>query len=528
MAIVKSPHPSVPLTDQTITERLFADLETRPDDAVLIDGPTGRAMTARAFMEGVAALAGGLAARGQGPGTVTALMAPNCPRFALAFHGILYAGGTVTTVNPTYKAEELNHQLSDSGATLLITIPAFLETAREGAKGTGVTEIVTIGPEDGWTSEPTGEGAEGTTALGALMGAPLAAQVPVDVVRDTAVLPYSSGTTGLPKGVMLSHRNMVVNVDQFLASGDVQRGETTIAFLPFFHIYGLNVLMNAYLAGGATLVTLPRFDLELFLTLVARHRTRQAYIAPPVALALAKHPLVDQYDVSCLETLFSAAAPLGRDVAEAVGGRIGCLATQGWGMTEIAPLGTVSSPRAHRPGSVGQACSDTEVRIVDPETGEDVVTGAEGELWIRGPQVMLGYLHRPDATAETVTEDGWLRSGDLASVDADGFVYIHDRLKELIKVKGFQVAPAEIEAVLLTHDDVVDVAVVGRHDDEAGERPVAHVVLREGAAPDAEALKAHVAAHLSSYKELAEVHFTHAIPKSASGKILRRMLRAHA
>src|SRR6056297_947558 len=181
MAIVTSPHPSVPLTEQSITERLFADLETRPGEEVLVDGPTGRAMTARGFMQAVAALAGGLVARGQGRGTVTALMAPNCPRFALAFHGILYAGGTVTTVNPTYKAEELHHQLSDSGATLLITIPAFLETAREGAKGTAVTEIVTIGAEDGWTTGPTGAEAEGTTALNALMGAPLEAQAQVDV-----------------------------------------------------------------------------------------------------------------------------------------------------------------------------------------------------------------------------------------------------------------------------------------------------------------------------------------------------------
>ena len=263
MTIITSRYAPVPLTGLSITERLFQGLEHRPGETVLIDGPTGRGVTAGALMEGIRRLAGGLTERGQGKGAVTALMAPNIPEYVTVFHGVAWAGGTITTINPTYTAEELRHQVNDSGATMLVTVAPFLDTARAGAEGTKVREIVVIGE------------AEGATPLSALMGTPIASQVPVDVERDVVVLPYSSGTTGLPKGVMLSHRNLVVNVDQALAAGDANPGDWTVAFLPFFHIYGLTVMMNMFLGGGANLVTLPRFDLELFLRLVQEHRARQ-------------------------------------------------------------------------------------------------------------------------------------------------------------------------------------------------------------------------------------------------------------
>ena len=516
MTIITSRYAPVPLTGLSITERLFQGLEHRPGDTVLIDGPSGRSVTAGALMEGIRRLAGGLTERGQGKGAVTGLMAPNIPEYVTVFHAVAWAGGTITTINPTYTAEELRHQLVDSGATMLITVAPFLETAKAGAEGTKVREIVVIGE------------AEGATPLADLMGAPIATQVPVDVERVVVVLPYSSGTTGLHMGVMLSHRNLVVNVDQALAAGDANPGDWTVAFLPFFHIYGLTVMMNMFLGGSANLVTLPRFDLELFLRLVQEHRARQLFIVPPVALALAKHPLVDQFDLSAVDLIFSGAAPLGGEVSEAAARRLGCAVVQGWGMTEISPIGLMSPNGAARPGSVGTAVPNTELRIVDPETGVDAAPGAEGELWVRGPQVMLGYLNRPDATAETIVEGGWLRTGDLATVDADGYVTIHDRLKELIKVKGFQVAPAELEAVLLTHADVTDCAVIGVPDEEAGERPFAHVVCRQGATLTEDAVKAHVLEHLSHYKALGGVRFVESVPKSASGKILRRLLRDEA
>lgn len=515
MTVYRSPHPPIALTGETITERLFRGLAGR-DEVVVIDGPSGRTMTAAQIEDGVRRLAGGLAARGVGPGTVVAIMAPNMPEYILAFHGPLFAGATVTTINPTYTAPEVRHQLNDSGATLLITIAPFLETARAGAAGTGVTDIAVIG------------GAEGAASLADWMGNPLPAQVPVDVETHTAALPYSSGTTGLPKGVMLTHRNLVVNVDQTAATLDAGPGDWTTAFLPFFHIYGQTVLMNMHLAIGAGIITMPRFDLEQFLRLVSTHRTRQVFCAPPVVVALAKHPMVDQFDLSSVERLFSGAAPLGGEVADAVGRRLGAAAVQGYGMTEMSPVSHAVPPGMTRTGSVGLTVPSTECRIVDPETGLDVPPGGEGELWVRGPQVMKGYHNNERATAATLTPDGWLKTGDLAAIDDEGYVYIRDRVKELIKVSGFQVAPAELEAELLSHPAVADCAVIGKPDEQAGEVPVAFVVLQKGAEADAAAIAGHLAGRLASYKQLRGVHFVDVIPKSPSGKILRRLLRDKA
>lgn len=500
-----SPYPPIPLTNESITERVFRGLKGDAGRVVLIDGPTGAEMTAGALEDGIRRLAGGLKARGIGKGDVVALMAPNSPEYVVVFHGIALAGATVTTINPSYTAPEVAHQLQDSAAVLLITVPALLATARAAAPD---MQMAVIGE------------AEGVAPLTELMGRPLAAQEPVDAARDTVVLPYSSGTTGLPKGVRLTHRNLVANVDQCLVVVGCNPGEWSVGFLPFFHIYGQTVLMNMHLAGGAGVVTLPRFDLELFLTLAARHRTPTMFIAPPVAVALAKHPLVESFDLSPVERFFSGAAPLSGDVADAAAARIGCLAVQGYGMTEMSPVSHATPRGQARKGSVGVTMPSTECRIV--VDGRDVGVGVAGELWVRGPQVMAGYHNRPEATAATLTEDGWLKTGDLAEVDADGYVFIRDRLKELIKVKGFQVAPAEVEAALLTSPMVKDAAVRGVPDDEAGEVPVAFIVPAEGA--EEAAIRAHLAGQLASYKLPRSITFIEAIPKSASGKILRRML----
>jgi acyl-CoA synthetase (AMP-forming)/AMP-acid ligase II len=503
--IHQSPFPPITLTGESITECIFRGLGGDPDRVVLIDGPTGAAMTAGALQDGIRRLAGGLKERGIGKGAVVALMGPNSPDYAVVFHGIAYAGATVTTVNPTYTAPEVAHQLADSGAVLLITIPTFLATARTAAPD---MEIVVMGE------------AEGATPLAALMGEALMAQEPVDAEHDIVVLPYSSGTTGLPKGVRLTHRNLVANVDQCLAVIGCNPGEWSVGFLPFFHIYGQTILMNMHMAAGAGVVTMPRFDLEQFLTLAAKYRTRTLYSAPPVAVALAKHPMVANHDLSHVERFFSGAAPLGGDVGDAVAARIGCVTVQGYGMTEMSPVSHAMPRGQVRAGSVGVTMPSTEIRIV--VDGSDVGVGVPGELWVRGPQVMAGYHNRPDATAATLTEDGWLKTGDLAEIDADGFVFIRDRLKELIKVKGFQVAPAEVEAALLTSPLVKDAAVKGVPDDEAGEVPVAFVVPAEGAGEAA--ILAHLTGCLAAYKLPRSITFIEAIPKSASGKILRRML----
>jgi 4-coumarate--CoA ligase len=513
MIVFESRLPAVAPPAVTVTQRVMATLAATPDRVVLTDGPSGDAMTGRALIDAIEAFGGGLKAAGLGPGDKVALMAPNSPAFVVAFHGAAWAGCTVTTMNPTYTAEEARHQIVDAGARVLVVGGPAAALAAEVVEGLGLEHVLATEPGHGY---PT---------LDALTGPPLKAQVPVDLARDVAVLPYSSGTTGLPKGVMLSHANIVANVEQVLGAFPVEPGETTVAFLPFFHIYGMVPLMNGYLAAGGCLATMPRFDLELFLRLVDEHRVRKAFIVPPVAVALAKDPRVDDVNLESLGYLISGAAPLGGDITDAVSARLGCQATQAYGMTEMSPVSHICPLDAPRKGAVGLALPNVRCRIVDPETGEDRGAGEEGELWVSGPNIMLGYHGQPEATAETLTEDGWLKTGDIALIDEDGYCFIRDRRKELIKVKGFAVAPAELEAVLLTHPDIVDVAVIGVPDEESGEAPAAFVVPRKGTAPDLDTAQAHVGEHLAHYKQIRRLVLTDAIPKSASGKILRRELR---
>jgi len=502
----KNKRADILLTDQSITERVFTGLENRPDEIVLTDGVTGRQFTAKAFIDSVKSLAGGLSAKGFGKDSTVALIAANSPDFCIVFHAIAWAGGTITTFNPTYTASEINHQLNDSEAEFLITDPMFLETVREGMI------LAVIGQADGAQS------------LDEFYGDPLAHQVPVDRDSHSVVLPYSSGTTGLPKGVRLSHRNLVVNVDQLVVGADFQPGEVAAGFLPLFHIYGMTALMNLHLAGGGALVTMPRFDLELFLKISQDHKARRMWIVPPVALALAKHPMIDNFDLSSMDQVVCGAAPMGEELSDAVTARLGCAMCQAFGMTELAPASHVTPLTAPRSGSSGLALPNTQCRIVDAETGEDLAAGEKGELWIKGPQVMMGYLNNEKATTEMITSDGWLKTGDIAIIDVDGYMFVVDRLKELIKYKGFQIAPAELEATLVSHDQITDAAVIGQPDPEAGELPIAFVVAADPTLKEDE-IKLFVSEKLANYKQLHNVSFVDAIPKSASGKILRRVLR---
>ncbi len=510
--IFESRYPPVAIRDITITESVFEGLDARADQAVIVNGLTRDELTGAQLKDRIQRFAGGLIAHGF-QGETVAIMATNHPDYPVVFHGVAYSGGTVSTANPTYTAAELNFQLTDSGASLLVTVPAFIDTAIEAAKGTNVRQILTI---DG--------AAEGATAIDDFFADPLTEQVPVPH-DHVVVLPYSSGTTGLPKGVMLTQRNLVVNVDQSLGAIDIQPGEWTVGFLPFFHIYGQTVLMNVYLARGAGVVTLPRFELETFLKLVQDYKTPRIWAVPPVAIALAKHPVVDNYDLSAAKYFFSAAAPADEELMTAVAKRIGVQGVQAYGMTELSPISHIAPAENAKPGAAGVAVPNTECRIVDPETLQDLGPNVQGELWIRGPQVMKGYLNRDEATAETIVEDGWLRTGDLCMIDDDGELHLQDRLKELIKYKGFQVAPAEVEAALLTVDGVADCAVLGKRDDEAGELPVAFVVRSPGSDVSGEDIQAALDGKLVKYKVPAEVTFIDAIPKTASGKILRRQLR---
>jgi 4-coumarate--CoA ligase len=329
----------------------------------------------------------------------------------------------------------------------------------------------------------------------------------------------------LSKGVVLTHRNLVANIGQVMAGNGVRADETVMGVLPMFHIYGMQVVMNCSLAAGATVVTMPRFDLVRFLELHERHHITRCYIAPPIAVALAKHPTLADYDLSALELVNSGAAPMSAEVQDEVAARLGCDVAQGYGMTELSPTSHLSPHGRIRPGSVGVTTPNAQTRIVDPTSGDDLGVDAEGEVWVRGPQVMARYLNNPEATAATLDDDGWLRTGDIGRMDGDGYLWIVDRLKELIKFKGFQVAPAELEAVLLTHPAVADAAVIGVPDIEAGEVPVGFVVLKAGHHPNEREIIDHAAAVTAHFKHLHRVTFVDEVPKSSSGKILRRLLR---
>lgn len=510
MTIYTSPVPDLDLPTVSITEQVFQGLEGLGDAVILTDGPTGRQITAQEFIDTVKSLAGGLKAKNAG---TVALMAPNIPEYCVVFHGVAWSGGCVTTLNPAYTENEIRHQLIDSSAEILVTIPEFIEVSKAAIIGTSVTEIVVIGSADG------------ATPLSALMGTPLEAQAPVDLVNDIVVLPYSSGTTGMPKGVMLSHQNLTSNVDALRAMLPVNKGEVTAAFLPFFHIFGMTALMNCYLSAGAGLVTMPRFDMEMFLKIAQDFKVTRLWVVPPVVLALAKLPMVDDYDLSSVTEVFSGAAPLGAALCKSVEDRIGCAAVQGYGMTELSPVSQVGNKDATRAGSVGRTAPNVTCKVIDPDTGAALGPNNEGALLVKGPNVMLGYLNNDKATAETIDKDGYLHTGDIGYFDDDGYLYIVDRLKELIKYKGFQVAPAELEAALMAHPEVGDAGVIGIPDDEAGELPMAFVVRTPGSDVDEDTLKSSLSGQLATYKQLHRIEFIDVIPKSASGKILRRVLR---
>ncbi|MDQ3741606.1 MAG: 4-coumarate--CoA ligase family protein [Actinomycetota bacterium] len=508
---IRSPYPDVSIPDTALTPFVLERAKELGDKPALIDGPSGRTLTYEQLVGAVKSFAGGLQARGFQKGDTVAILLPNVPEYAVAWHGTAWAGGTVTTVNPVYNAEEIRHQLEDAGAKFLIVFPQALENALKAAEGTGVEEVFVLG-----------EG-EGATPVTELLGEPVAEQVEVDP-EDTVALPYSSGTTGMPKGVMLSHRNLVANILQASASLGMEDDEVVIGVLPFFHIYGMTVIMNMGLWSGATTVTMPRFDLEQFLSIIQDKKVTRAYVVPPIALALAKHPLVEQYDVSSLRLVLSGAAPLGAELEQACQERLDCPVVQGYGMTETSPVSHTAPRGEHKPGTIGPCLPNMECRIVDPETGKDAEEGGRGELWMRGPNIMKGYLNNEEATGETIVDDGWLRTGDVAVIDEDGYFAIVDRVKELIKYKGFQVAPAELEALLVQHPGVQDAAVIPVPDEEAGEIPKAFLVLKDDSTSP-EDVQQFVAERVSTYKQIRAVEVVDEIPKSASGKILRRVLR---
>jgi acyl-CoA synthetase (AMP-forming)/AMP-acid ligase II len=526
--IFRSPFPEVSIPDVSLTDFVFADAARFADKPALVDGVSGRVTTYAQLVEAIRRTAAGLARRGFRKGDVLAILSPNAPEYAVAFHAVAMLGGVVTPINPLYTAGEVEKQLRDARAKWLVTTPQLLEGVREVARDAGVEELFVFGEAEGATPFASLSGGveeldEGGEVSG---GAHVTPAVAIEPREDLAVLPYSSGTTGICKGVMLTHRNIVANLSQLKGAGYDWERETLVCVLPLFHIYGLAVILNHGLWCGSTIVMLPRFDFEQVLKVMQDYRVSLAHLVPPVVLALSKHPSVDAYDLSSLKMIFSGAAPLGAELTRECTERLGCEIVQGYGMTETSPATHISMPGRNKPGSVGVCVPNTECKLVSVETGEELGAGERGEICVRGPQVMKGYLNCPDATAQTIDSEGWLHTGDVGYADDEGHFYIVDRAKELIKYKAFQVAPAELEALLLTHPSVADAAVIPSPDEEAGEVPKAFIVVKEGHAVTEAEVLSFVAARVAPHKKVRLVEFVAQIPKSPSGKILRRLLVA--
>jgi acyl-CoA synthetase (AMP-forming)/AMP-acid ligase II len=515
--VIRSQDPEVEIPDLTITELVLGRAEEFGDRPALVDGPTGRTLTFRRLAEDVRRTAAGLAAHGFRKGEVLGIYSPNVPEYAVAFHAAASLGGIATTINPLYTSRELNQQLADSRASYLLTVPSLIGPALAAMeKIPSIRELFVVGEAESATS---------FASLQTFGDRP--PTVSIDPRTDLVILPYSSGTTGLPKGVMLTHGNLVSQLVCVHGRMDVtfpSTQDTLLAFLPYFHIYGIVMFLTYGLWRGATVVSMPRFDLQQYLELVQRYGVTYLHLVPPVVIALAKHPLVDQYDLSKAKWALSAAAPLGGPAAEALTQRLGITLTQAYGMTEVSGASHVGSTQADRikQTSGGRLLPNCECVVVDPLSEQSMARGEQGEIWVRGPIVMQGYLGRLEATAATIDSDGWLHTGDVGYVDRDGDVFIVDRVKELIKYKGMQVAPAELEAILVGHAAVADVAVIPSPDEEAGEVPKAYVVLKAEAT--AQELMDYLAEQVAPHKKIRRVQFIDQIPRSASGKILRRVL----
>ena len=497
----------------------------------LVDSSCGRRLTYAEYGERVESVARGLIAAGIKPGEVVAIFLSNSWEFCVAYHAATLAGAIPTLLNPSYREREVRYQLENSGAALLITDGPYVD----GIDLSRLPQLRRV-----YTTRQNSPSSEPFANL--LRPAIATYPAPGESSKETlAALPYSSGTTGLPKGVMLSHFNLVANVYQFLgpnATG-LNSADTVLCILPLYHIYGLNVILNPTLILGATLVLVPRFNIQRVMKLLVEEAVTTMPLVPPCMNALCQAAEAGEFPRDHkLQWVKSGAAPLAPDLPRRFIALTGVPVCQGYGMTEASPVTHVGflEPELYRPDSIGHPVAQTDCRVLsqpdlDPEDKLDDVTeapsGQPGELVMRGPQFMLGYWKEPEATA-AVMRNGWFWSGDIVTRDRDGFYRVVDRRKEMIKYKGFPVAPAEVEAVLLEHPAVKECGVVGRADIDAGEIPVAFVALRDGFGDGKkmeEELCAFVADRLTPYKQPREVRFVNVVPKTASGKILRRELR---
>ncbi|XP_027356743.1 4-coumarate--CoA ligase 2-like [Abrus precatorius] len=516
--IFKSKLPDIPIPNNLPLHTFcFQKLSQHADRPCLIAGD--RTFTYADTHLATRKVAAGMSKLGIKKGDVVMILLPNCPEFVLSFMAVSMLGAVVTTANPFYTAAELSKQLDASKAKLVVTRSVYVQKLKLGEG----YEVVTVDdpPENCLSFWTVGE-----TEDGEVPEAEIAAEDPV-------ALPFSSGTTGLAKGVVLTHKSLVTSVAQQVEGENpnlyMKEEDVVLCVLPLFHIFSMHCVMMCALRAGSGILLIERFEIRGLLEAIEKHKVSVAMVVPPLVVALAKNPAVGDYDLSSIRLVMSGAAPLGKDLEDALRTRLPhAVLGQGYGMTEAGPvlamsMGFAKQPIPTKSGSCGTVVRNAELKIVDPKSGFSLPRNHSGEICIRGQQIMKGYLNDEKATAATIDVDGWLHSGDIGYVDDDDEIFIIDRVKELIKFKGFQVPPAELEGLLMSHPSIADAAVVPQKDDAAGEVPVAFVVsfdLTE------EAVKDFIAKQVVFYKRLHKVYFVHAIPKSPSGKILRKELRA--
>ncbi|KAL3532833.1 hypothetical protein ACH5RR_006354 [Cinchona calisaya] len=500
----------------------ISQFSTRP---CLINGNTGDIYT-YADVELIARkVAAGLDKIGIQQGDVIMLLLQNSPEFVFAFLGASYLGAMSTTANPFYKPAEIEKQAKASKVKLIITQACYVEKVKDLAKENNVKIICTDSPQEGCLhfSEISSSDENDIPA------------VKINP-NDAVALPYSSGTTGLPKGVMLTHKGLVTSVAQQV-DGDnpnlyFHKEDVIMCVLPLFHIYSLNSVLLCGLRVGAAILIMQKFEINALLELVQKYKVTIAPFVPPIVLEIAKSPVVDKYDLSSVRMVISGAAPMGKELEDIVRAKLpNAILGQGYGMTEAGPvlsmcLAFAKEPLAVKSGACGTVVRNAEMKIVDPDTNLSLPRNQAGEFCIRGDQIMKGYLNDPEATENTIDKEGWLHTGDIGYIDDDDEIFIVDRLKELIKHKGFQVAPAELEAMLISNPHISDAAVVSMKDEVAGEIPVAFVVRANGSKISEADIKKYISEQVIFYKRIHRVFFMEKIPKAPSGKILRKDLRA--